>query len=354
LAIYCRAVAFRFSSKGLPQVVDWTTLYDQPAYRMIDLLGKAKEAKVAFRLLPADMERPTEDGTWAKYPFDEYTSLWINTQHNEALTWYAAILNREKKGIDFAQTFARRNAIKHLLGIQKVPPEYAFGPEGKNEQCSWTIPVLCWRPVSGSIIKWDMTQYSQLQERVDQIIRGPGKFIEDKKVKLIAGTEKVSDDTLGSGSIDHEDAGADAGEEQAVDLADVIDVAHEDVGGKVADAPVTPVAPVANGKPAADVAPQPEVKQPPLAQAPKEGKKEKASKEKAPEQTTTEPELTTEEKAIMQNWRMACKGFPFEAFQALEQEGIRPQSSAAMADVTPAIAEKLLAITSRLVDAAQE
>jgi hypothetical protein len=179
LAIYCRAISFRFSSKGIPQVADWTTIFDTPSYRLIDLLAKAKQFPQAFRLLPAEM-KPKEDGTWASYPFDEHTYLWVNTAHNEALTWYSQILNREKKAIDFAQTFARRNSLKHLSGLQKAP-----GPE-------WDITVLCWRPTSGNIIKWDATQYANLQKRVGSMINGDRT--EFKSIEMQAGAEAVSDE----------------------------------------------------------------------------------------------------------------------------------------------------------------
>jgi hypothetical protein len=178
LAIYARAIAFRFSDKGIPQVSDWTTIFDTPSYRMIDLLSKAKKLPQAFRLLPEGME-PTDDGTWAKYPFDESTNLWVNTAHNEALSWFSQILNREKKAIDFAQTFAKRNALKHLSGLQKAPGN------------SWTIPVLCWRPTGGNIIKWDATQYANLQQRVGKMISGDKS--EFKQIDMTAGAEKTSE-----------------------------------------------------------------------------------------------------------------------------------------------------------------
>ncbi|MFA5261524.1 MAG: hypothetical protein WC450_09875 [Candidatus Omnitrophota bacterium] len=178
LCIYARAIAFRFSDKGIPQVSDWTTIFDTPSYRMIDLLAKAKQLPQAFRLLPDGME-PDADGTWAKYPFDESTNLWVNTAHNEALSWFSQILNREKKAIDFAQTFAKRNALKHLSGLQKAP-----GPE-------WTIPVLCWRPTGGNIIKWDATQYANLQGRVGKMISGDKS--EFKQIDMAAGSERTSE-----------------------------------------------------------------------------------------------------------------------------------------------------------------
>jgi len=193
LMIYARAVAFRFSSKGIPMVSDWTTIYDTPSYRMIDLLGKAKQFPQAFMLLPEDM-KPDKDGTWARYPFDEATNLWMNTTHEEALKWLASIINREKKSIDFAQTFAKRNSLKHLSGIQKSP-----GP-------NWTIPVISWRPTNGNIIKWDATQYAALQAKVGKMISGDRS--EFSQIEMQAGAERISDEetaTAMEAEIDPED-----------------------------------------------------------------------------------------------------------------------------------------------------
>ena len=182
LMIYARAVAFRFSSKGIPMVSDWTTIYDTPSYRMIDLLGKAKQFPQAFTLLPSDMAPEKEKGTWARYPFDEATNLWMNTTHDEALKWLASIINREKKSIDFAQTIAKRNSLKHLSGIQKAPSS------------QWTIPVISWRPISGNIIKWDATQYANLQARVGKMISGDRSEFAAKAIEMRTGAERVSDE----------------------------------------------------------------------------------------------------------------------------------------------------------------
>lgn len=171
-----RAIAFRFSSKGIPQVSDWTTILDLDHYRMVDLLAKAKKFPQAFKLLPMEM-KPDEDGTWAKYHFDSSTALWINTTHKEALTWYSQIRQREKKIIDYAQTFAKRNALKHLSGLQKSPT----GP-------TWVMRVLCWRPLNDSVIKWDSTQYKMLQDRVQDLTDGNGG------VEKTAGTENAIED----------------------------------------------------------------------------------------------------------------------------------------------------------------
>ncbi len=181
LAVHARAIAFKYSSKGIPQVSDWTTIFDTPTYRLIDLLGKAKKTPQAFKLLPSEMA-PPEGGTWSKYPFDESSNLWVDTSHGEALTWFAQILNREKKSMDFAQTFAKRNALKHLSALQKAP-------------CNqWILPVICWRPVSGNIIKWDAAQYSELQERVTAIIDGGSNEGFHENIEVKTGKENVSDD----------------------------------------------------------------------------------------------------------------------------------------------------------------
>lgn len=184
LAVHARAVAFRFSSKGIPQVSDWTTIFDTPSYRMIDLLAKAKKKPQAFKLLPTGTTPqevdPEAGGTWAKYDFDEAAKLWVNTSHDEALQWFSQIINREKKSLDFAQTFAKRNALKHLSGLQQAP-----GPV-------WNLKVLCWRPTSGNIIKWDGTQYAQLRERVGGLVQGRGE--EFRQIEFDHGVEKVSED----------------------------------------------------------------------------------------------------------------------------------------------------------------
>ena len=186
LCIYARAVAFKYSSKGIPMVVDRTTIFDTPSYRLIDLLGKAKKFPQAFKLLPSEMGKPEDKGTWAAYPFDESTNLWVNTSHEESLTWYAQIMNREKKAMELAQTFSARNALKHISGLQKAP-----GPV-------WTIPILCWRPTGKNIVKWDSAQYAALQENVGQLSISCGAGFETGKTVQIeckTGKERVSDET---------------------------------------------------------------------------------------------------------------------------------------------------------------
>lgn len=256
LMIYARAVAFRFSSKGIPMVSDWTTIYDTPSYRMIDLLGKAKDKPQAFKLLPEGMI-PEEPGTWAKYPFDEATCLWMNTGHEEALKWLSSIINREKKSLDFAQTFAKRNALKHLSGIQKAP-----GPQ-------WTISVTSWRPTSGNIIKWDATQYVALQNKVGSMISGDRSEFAHAQIEKLTGKERVSDDEAAGALIEME-------------------IEPEDGGGAF----VPPTAP--------EPAPEPEAAQTPPTAAP------------------TGRTLSDEDKRILQNLEVTRQTFAEEYGQALK------------------------------------
>jgi len=201
LLIYARAIAFRFSSKGLPMVADWTTAYDVPSYRLIDLVAKAGKLPQAFKLLPSRKGEPVEEGKWADYPFDESTTLWVDTSHKEATDWYKTIINREKKAMDFAQTFARRNACKHLSGLQKAP-----GPR-------WDLEVVCWRPTNGSLMKWDTSVYAGVQDRVKSLSEGqnfalsqgqaPGMTIDVRK-----GVEHMDDDMEAIAAEDEEPAPA--------------------------------------------------------------------------------------------------------------------------------------------------
>jgi len=305
LAIYCRAIAFRFSSKGIPQVADWTTIFDTPSYRLIDLLGKAKKHPAAFRLLPSEMPPPNgdENATWARYPFDESSNLWINTSHEEALQWYAQIINREKKAIDFAQTFARRNAMKHLLGVQKAP-----GPV-------WDIPVLCWRPTTGSIVKWDATQYLQLQQRVEGVIRGSGGF-ENKQIEMRAGVEDVANEPL-TAAIEHE-----VDQDETESARDFDEYAHniDSEPQKVEEAEAPP---------------------------PRSEKKPEPSKRPSPKETPVDPSLTEDEKVLVTNARLAKKAFPKEYKKALAELNYSDDGG----DLPPGIAAAVIDKINRYLDA---
>jgi len=178
VSVYARAIAFRFSGKGVPMASDWTTILDLRIYKMIDFLAKTKEFPQAFQFLPKEvLPDGAETNRWADYPFDESTTLWFNTAHPEALRWLSTILNREKKAVDYAQTFAKRNALKHLSGLQK-PPQNAS---------AWPMVVYSWRPIHGQMINWNATKYLQLQDSVEKHIHG-------EQIQVETGTERVEED----------------------------------------------------------------------------------------------------------------------------------------------------------------
>lgn len=184
IGIIARAVAFRYSRLGIPQVSDWTTLYSPPSYRMVDLFAKAKKFPQCFKLLP-NGTKPTakDDETWACYPFDEVVSFWVNTTHKEVFDWYSQMTKRDQKAMDTAQTFVRRNALKHLSGLQKAPHD------------NWTFAVLAWRPTGENLIKWDGKQYSSLQDRVESMINGESQDFTGQ-IEYVKGTSDASEDEI--------------------------------------------------------------------------------------------------------------------------------------------------------------
>ena len=192
LEVHCCAVTFGYSPMGIPQASARTTVFDTPAYKMVDFLAKAKKLPQAFMVLPTDMEPddvkeqeekkkgPLE--TWTKYPYDEAMNLWLNTAHKEVITWLSQIVKREMKAYEFAQTFAARNSQKHYFGIQKAPCD------------NWLLPVIAWRPTGNNIIKWDSAQYSELQDRVSIMIDGDKNNEFEHKLQLTQGTDRVSEE----------------------------------------------------------------------------------------------------------------------------------------------------------------
>lgn len=235
--VVARCVAFRFSAMGIPVVCDWTTTFDIPSYRMIDLLAKAKKFKDAFCLYPkgASPEDGDKTARWSRYDFDESVDLWINVAHPEAIQWYSSIINKEKKAMDFAQTFARRNALKHLSGLQKAPA------------ADWVVPVFAWRPTGNNLIKWDQTQYSMLQDKVGGEMN-PLVFSEQNpKQRLITGTSDA-DDTENAELAESTD------NIDSEDQADVINVEHttvEETSTPAEEAETKPEKPAAKKKKAA-------------------------------------------------------------------------------------------------------
>jgi len=302
LNIYARAVAFRFSSKGLPMVADWTTAYDVPSYRLIDLIAKAKKTPQAFRLLPIEMAKPDDGGTWGVYPFDETMVLWVNSAHDEALKWYGEILNREKKALDFAQTFARRNACKHLSGLQKAP-----GPQ-------WHLSIICWRPTGGSLLKWDSTTYANVQRRIEGLGEGQNfaALTEGEKpmaVQYSRGVDRMDEEPDMIGAEDEERA-PEAAEAAPLDMTP----GQNGTFGHAADDMPPPAAP------------------------------EEEPNEPMPQAKAESPLSEADQKALA-NYHATREDFPEEDAEARRRLGIKPSAS-----VTPAQARELFRIINEIVD----
>ena len=299
LNIYARAVAFRFSSKGIPQVADWTTAYDVPSYRLIDLIAKAFKFKQAFKLLPSEIAKPEDSGTWACYPFDESTNLWVDTSHNEALDWYKTILNREKKALDFAQTFARRNACKHLSGLQKAPANQDY----------WEIPVLCWRPTGGSLVKWDSTTYANVQRRIESLGEGQNfaALTEGEKpmtITMSKGVDRMDEEPDMIGAEDEETAPEQGPAEAAAPL-DMTAGENGTYGHETAEPEVV------------------------------------TTEQRTPEGM----QLSDADRKDLDNYEVTRDGFPDEDAQARRRLGIKPD-----AIVTPAQARELFRAINEIVD----
>ena len=184
--IVCRSVAFGYTSTGIPTISDRTSTFSVDLYRLVDLLGKAKYNKVAFRLLPVEtVPKHKKDGseTWAKYPFDDSTNLWIDTSHSDAIGWYAQNTNRLKKAMEFAQTFSQRNALKHHPAIarQKSPGNYP----------TWNVDIIGWLQVEGTF-KWNLGAYGEMMETATAIADGK---IADTGAEVLKGTDHVENES---------------------------------------------------------------------------------------------------------------------------------------------------------------
>lgn len=161
------------------------------------------------------------------------------------------------KALDFAQTFAKRNALKHLSGIQKAPGN------------RWDISVLCWRPISGNIIKWDATQYVQPQKRVGDLITDNGEdFQGHHQIELKTEQERVSDEK----GFESLEAKTDPENQEAI-----------------------------------DVTPKTKESSPPT------------EKESLPEQKTDDQDYFADQKNIMKQYEVVAKSFPDEMAKAAKK-----------------------------------
>ena len=158
--VTCRAMCFGYSPLGIPTVSDRTVTFDLGLYRIQDLIAKAKGCPAAFKLVPVGTELPA--ACWARYSLDEAVDMLVDTSSTEAINWYSNINSRQKKAVEFAQTFAQRNAIKSH-------PNVTIHKVKGNTTIQTTMSV--WRPVKGSM-QWDMTGFAGQVELIEALADG--------------------------------------------------------------------------------------------------------------------------------------------------------------------------------------
>lgn len=187
IEVHCRAMAFRYNENGQPMVSDRTTIFDTATYALADMVGKAKRAKDAFKLLPSPIPAPNPPEEWACYRVDEAVNLWMRITHEEVISFLGQVLNRKKKALEFAQTFAQRNALKHLFGIAVVPGQ-ANGPINV-----WDVPVVCWTPSDGGLIRFDTSRYAASTKIIEALSAGRPVALPEVREPLVIsrGTDEV-------------------------------------------------------------------------------------------------------------------------------------------------------------------
>jgi hypothetical protein len=178
LSVSARALAFGYTSRGVPAVSDRTAVFDLATYRVVDLLAKAKRDKLNFRLLPAGDEAPDDmpGAAWTAYPIDERATLWANLAFEEMPDYLAQIVNRDRKAAEFAQTFAQRNALKHH-------PAMPLGRRGDSAE--EVVAVVSWRPVKGPLMQWHESEYFDLVGAVEDMTGTP---------RLVTGRDVITAD----------------------------------------------------------------------------------------------------------------------------------------------------------------
>lgn len=194
IEVHCRAMAFRYNENGQPMVSDRTTIFDTATYALADMVGKAKRAKDAFKLLPSAVPAPTPPEEWACYRVDDAVNLWMKITHEEVINFLGQVLNRKKKALEFAQTFAQRNALKHLFGIAVVPGQ------GSGQNCNpisqWDVPVVCWAPSDGGLIRFDTSRYAVSTKVIEALSVGRPVALPEAKEPLVV--SRGTDDVHGS------------------------------------------------------------------------------------------------------------------------------------------------------------
>lgn len=290
--VHCRAMAFRYNENGQPIVSDRTTIFDTATYALADMVGKAKRQKDAFKLLPATMPAPDPKEEWACYRIDEAVSLWMHITHDEVISFLGQVLNRKKKALEFAQTFAQRNALKHLFGLAVVPGQ------ADSPISVWDVPVVCWQPSDGGFVRFDTARYAESAKIIDALSEGrPVSLPQSQEPVVISrGTEEIN--------------GADMdGESDPLENPDIYES-----GAQMKEAEI-------EARPTQESSDEPE-----------------------PEQYTVEDAPTSQEEKDWKNLQVAMTEFDVEYAQALKNLGLQPDGA------NPRNAVKILHELNRILD----
>ena len=290
--VHCRAMAFRYNENGQPMVSDRTTIFDTATYALADMVGKAKRQNDAFKLLPATMPAPDPKEEWACYRIDEAVSLWMHITHDEVISFLGQVLNRKKKALEFAQTFAQRNALKHLFGLAVVPGQ------ADSPLSVWDVPVVCWQPSDGGFVRFDTARYAESAKIIDALSEGrPVSLPQSQEPVVISrGTEEIN--------------GADMdGESDPLENPDIYES-----GAQMKEAEI-------EARPTQESSDEPEPEQDPLEEAP-----------------------TPQEEKDWKNLQVAMTEFDVEYAQALKNLGLQPDGA------NPRNAVKILHELNRILD----
>ena len=290
--VHCRAMAFRYNENGQPMVSDRTTIFDTATYALADMVGTAKRQKDAFKLLPATMPAPDPKEEWACYRIDEAVSLWMHITHDEVISFLGQVLNRKKKALEFAQTFAQRNALKHLFGLAVVPGQ------ADSPLSVWDVPVVCWQPSDGGFVRFDTARYAESAKIIDALSEGrPVSLPQSQEPVVISrGTEEIN--------------GADMdGESDPLENPDIYES-----GAQMKEAEI-------EARPTQESSDEPEPEQDPLEEAP-----------------------TPQEEKDWKNLQVAMTEFDVEYAQALKNLGLQPDGA------NPRNAVKILHELNRILD----
>ncbi len=295
IEVHCRSLAFRYNENGQPMVSDRTTIFDTATYALADMVGKAKRRKDAFKLLPAAAPAPDPKEEWACYRIDEAVNLWMRISHDEVISFLGQVLNRKKKALEFAQTFAQRNALKHLFGLAVVPGQAENRPINV-----WDVPVVCWSPSDGGFVRFDTARYAESTKIIDALSEGrPVSLPQSQQPVVVSrGTEEIN--------------GADMDEE--ADPLENPDIYEEQATTTNAEQATHETQPVQQIRPAIE------------------------------EEAATPPQWTDEEMKAWNNLHVAKENFEQEYQEAIYALGLAP------GEENPGNAAKIMSTMNRILD----